>query len=384
MIRSNRWAVCFALWASPLAMAQAEQITFDVTEPAGIRRFGYPVEATLTFPAAVPKATGFRLLHEGKPIGAQFTLSDNRRRVEVDYSVSLGPHERHRFVLEYGPEIITLPLGNGMRLEKSESAYHVHGGGGYEYVVPNNLHGLLKFVRGAKSDYLRADSVGLVVEGEGGKLIEPAGFFPPKVLKSGPHTFQLRFDGRFDLPKKNKAASAIVLTFPITKSWVRVDWTLAASSNDGVANLIADLNLNIQGEPALIDFGAKSQVYTPLKKGESAQLLAYFGGKRDRPTPLWIVATGREPRSQYAVGAGLAEGWAHVMDRERCTAAAISGFRNGAITVDADGRLRLAVAAGSATTQQFTFWLHFVPMPYHVGAATSPQSMQSPLKVEQR
>jgi hypothetical protein len=87
-----------------------------------------------------------------------------------------------------------------------------------------------------------------------------------------------------------------------------------------------------------------------------------------------------------------AEGWAHVMDARRCSALAIADFgRKGArdqIIVGADGRVRLArdfsVGEGDPPRgpKSLAFWLHFVPMPVQVGAATSPQSILTPLLVE--
>jgi hypothetical protein len=57
------------------------------------------------------------------------------------------------------------------------------------------------------------------------------------------------------------------------------------------------------------------------------------------------------------------------------------------ITVAADGRLQMwkHFARGGQVAppgvKKLTFWMHFVPMPVHVGAATSPQAMLAPLHV---
>src|SRR5262249_3681698 len=84
-----------------------------------------------------------------------------------------------------------------------------------------------------------------------------------------------------------------------------------------------------------------------------------------------------------------AEGWAHVMDRERCTAVAVADFaqhqQRSEIAVDADGRLRCEREYDGKTARKtLTFWLHFVSMPVQLGAATSPQSMMNPLQVTVR
>ena len=40
-----------------------------------------------------------------------------------------------------------------------------------------------------------------------------------------------------------------------------------------------------------------------------------------------------------------------------------------------------STAAPPPGPKKITFWLHFVGMPVHVGAATSPQAMLAPLRV---
>jgi len=81
-----------------------------------------------------------------------------------------------------------------------------------------------------------------------------------------------------------------------------------------------------------------------------------------------------------------AEGWAHLMDKQRCTAVAVADFgrRVGdSIQLDADGRMRLDRGANLwAEPRSLRFWLHFVDAPVQVGALTSPQSMMAPLEVE--
>jgi hypothetical protein len=82
-------------------------------------------------------------------------------------------------------------------------------------------------------------------------------------------------------------------------------------------------------------------------------------------------------------------GWAHVMDSRRCTALAVGDFAEESsdqITIDGGGELSWAreVARrpdGGGRSQRLEFWLHFVTMPVHIGARTSPRSMQEPLEV---
>jgi hypothetical protein len=80
------------------------------------------------------------------------------------------------------------------------------------------------------------------------------------------------------------------------------------------------------------------------------------------------------------------------MDATRCTALAIADFGRNArdrIQIDKDGVVQIARdftgdSASSAPPRgpkTLRFWFHFVPMPVHIGAATSPQAMLAPLSV---
>jgi hypothetical protein len=130
-------------------------------------------------------------------------------------------------------------------------------------------------------------------------------------------------------------------------------------------------------------------VYVALKKGQSARITA---------RPAAVEEVGKPPRREWSTFVGPkgdlkpyvlgtkasppAEGWAHAMDRQRCTAVAVDNFagpgRQDEIDVDADGGLRIT----SKGAKVLRFWLHFVPMPVQVGAVTSPQAMLAPLEVE--
>jgi hypothetical protein len=80
------------------------------------------------------------------------------------------------------------------------------------------------------------------------------------------------------------------------------------------------------------------------------------------------------------------------MDKERCTAVALADFaadkQRSIISANADGLLQIGrtfAPQGEAAPRgrkQLRFWLHFVGMPVHVGALTSPQAMLAPLRVE--
>jgi hypothetical protein len=88
----------------------------------------------------------------------------------------------------------------------------------------------------------------------------------------------------------------------------------------------------------------------------------------------------------------VAAGWAHVMDDTRCSAISIDEFAEGTedrIEIDHSGRLTLGrrIPDGSrlrTDSAKFEFAIHFVSMPVHIGARTSPQAMAAPIEVTWR
>jgi hypothetical protein len=255
--------------------------------------------------------------------------------------------------------------------------------------------GLLKEVRTRTTEYLRPKSIGLFLRLKqpnrptlvvGGPHYEPGGA-SPLVMERQIATVEAK--GSHNVGD-DKVSSRVHMEFPISRSWVRVDFT-ADDPKGLVEALGVDLNLNIQGEPTLVDFGAGTSVYTTLKKGQSAVLRS---GPLDKNRPGWQVLVGpTKAPTPFVVmlpdHPSKAEGWAHVMDRQRCTAVAVADFaqekQHSEIAVDADGRLRCEREFdGKAAKKTLTFWLHFVSMPVQQGAATSPQSMMNPLHVTVR
>jgi len=79
--------------------ATAGKLELIVEETAGIRRFGYPVYVALPLPRDPSVKDRFRLKSGGKPVAAQFRLlSGAKRKVALDFNVSLGPLEKKQWV----------------------------------------------------------------------------------------------------------------------------------------------------------------------------------------------------------------------------------------------------------------------------------------------
>jgi hypothetical protein len=413
------WALGLALGCAAPALPSVtagespgvRQLPLTVSETAGIRRFGYPVSTVLNLPQPVPDASHFRLLDDGKPVRAQFRpldqTRDGVRKVSLDFAVDHAPLESRKYVVEYGPGVEAGPEPKGgISVTTTEDEFRVRRPGDLEFVVPRNLLGLLRRVRTARTDYLRTDSPGLWIRYRDDIHYRAGGFGPDgvptaaRVVKAGPLAATLRFEGTEALRGNRSVASSVEMDFPLSKSWVRVRWEVDDPEGH-VAGLGTEVNLNLEGEPVLADFGAGSLVYAALRKGQAAVLRGRpLLGEPAAEGPRWetLVGPADRPRPYVVAPPGArgpdAEGWAHVMDRQRATAVAMAGFADAGqeaeITVGADGRLQLwkQFARGGAVpppgAKKLTFWLHFVPMPVQVGAATSPQAMLAPLQVTVR
>ncbi len=365
----SQWVGSLALLLIP-ALASAQVATFRVRETAGLRRFGYPVRVPLKRDA---DASPLQLLENGKAIPAQFTALDGH--MEVDFNVSLGPWEARDYRVEYG---FNSAGAAGVSITQTDGVFVVRHG--LEFDVPDNLLGFLKQVTGGKLSYLRPGSQGLSLNYKDDTEFRSGGIghwgkkTKASVTKRGPLVGGLRFESTEGLRSDRTVKSVVDMDFPRSKAWIEVRWRVEDPERL-VTGMIADVNLLIEGPPTLVDFGANDTVYAALKPAQRFVLSS--------SAPGWFVHLNDEPYASSTKSP--AEGWAHVMDSQRATAIAVSGFGDQTrdrIEVSADGRLRIRRDFPGGGERSLHFWLHFVTMPVQVGAATSPQAMQNPLRVE--
>jgi hypothetical protein len=384
-------------------------LDLTLTETAGLRRFGYPVHTHLPailLPTVRPMGN-YRLVRAGKPVSAQFrvvTGADGATGVALDFTPSLGPLESEHYLIEIGDGIEPGPEPRGpMAVEHVDGVFRVTHGSALRYVVRDGLPSVLESVSSGAGDYLLPGAGGLFVrrrgdaEGQAVKLGGAGLTWQGTITRQGPIAVGLRFAGIAPLGPDTKAATTLEMTFPSSKSWVQATWRVD-DPDDQVAELAVDVALALEGAATLVDLGTAATIYGVLRGDERITLTA--GAAPGLPAPgrtPWIIHKGTpDAMTTFAQAprpdSPPAEGWAHVMDATRCTALAVADFGRGTrdrIEIDRRGRVRIARAysrggAPSPDRQNqrvLRFWLHFVPMPVQIGAATSPQAMLAPLLV---
>ena len=392
--------------AAPIEMGMTRQAdrgvrSFRLVEPAGLRRFGYPVQTQI--PGA-SEGLHFRLIRDGRAIPAQFRTVDGpggRKDVILDFVASPGPLETSHYQVQFGREVEPGPEPAGaFKVERRDSQILISQGSALTFEIAEDLTGFLRSVGSPRLSYLRNDSAGLSILERGGTSFVPVASTEKRnaikttVSRQGPFAVGLRSEW----PGPGDARSVLNLTIPHSKSWVQAVW-FVDDPNRRIAGLGLDLNLLIEGSPTLLDLGAGSTVYGQLKGNQRSELIAgkAVGETEPESGTGWVVRSGDGARppilaASTAESPRAAEGWAHVMDARRCTALAVANFgRVGAremIRVTSDGKLALTreFALGDSEPKvgpkTLEFWLHFVPMPVQVGAATSPQAILAPLIVE--
>jgi hypothetical protein len=325
--------------------------------------------------------------------------------VALDFNTSPGPLESETYTVRCGPEIEPGPepkAGSGLRVESIEGSRLVSNGSSLTFKIADPLGTFLQSVMNAKLEFIGRPLGFEFVNRMGvsrplGRSETDLGRDTPYqgvVTRQGPMAIGLRFEGTTTVDKV-PVSSVVEMTFPNSKSWVEVVWTVD-DPNDDVSRVEARTGLKLDRRPVVVDLGASNTVYGQLQEKESLRLRAGTAPGLPAPGASWEVTKAVNQRDSpfaraVSKDAAPAEGWAHLMDSSRCTAIAVGDF--GSKTQDeivcssnGDLMLRRCFAGPGASSEKprkaMRFWLHFVSMPVQIGAATSPQAMLAPLVVE--
>jgi hypothetical protein len=374
---------------------------FQASETAGIRRRSDVVSTSFQLNAAVTPKTNFRLLRNGDPIPAQFfvgsAVGSSGPTVFVDFVDNFGPFEKREYRIEQGEDVTPLTRKSGFRLRETDEAFVVSNRDAIEWTIRKDLKGLFTFDHLTKElTYVSANSTGLFFRLDSASVTRFDQQKPDRILvvRTGPVASALRFEYDNWPPGRS---SSLDLEFFATKSWVYASWQIGPGLQ-ALSELGAELQLELTGREKLIDFAGGDFVYTTVRNGQVARLQA--GPRRATGHVPWGVfhdtSAGSLPfvvsHPEAVRRSTAAAGWAHVMDDTRCSAISIDEFAEGTedrIEIDHSGRLTLGrrIPDGSrlrTDSAKFEFAIHFVSMPVHIGARTSPQAMAAPIEVTWR
>ncbi|WP_145952171.1 hypothetical protein [Paludisphaera borealis] len=374
-------------------------LPFHLKETAGLRRFGYPVHAVLPNHTR-EQGTHYRLLHQGKVVPAQFRLLEpDQREVILAFNASPGPLETTDYTVEFGPSATpgAEPRG-GLSSQHDAGLFQIRNDPYLTSSIPEDLSGLISSIRTKDLEYFTPHSRGLFLTDRESrkrttlKLPRQGGDGSAVWRWQGPISVGLRFTGTVAMPGGKPLRTIVDLSFVNSKSWIETTWTID-DPDDRVGSMGFDLSLLIQGEPALVDCGAGSTVYSHLRSGEVLSFESRPAPKLGESGPRWLMeqggASGLKPFAVATPTDRAAEGWVHVMDSTRCSAIAVADFaRSGPdrFTIEAGGRVelerRFTLPATPDRPKILKFWIHVVPTPVQVGAVTSPQAMLAPLVVD--
>ena len=392
-------AVLAALVISGNAVA-AERLRVEVRETGGWSRPAYPCTLTLDRPS-LPKPLRFRLLDESaRPIIVQVDAEDRGKttRWRLAFPLSLEPRQRRVLILEVGVDVTPSPKRRrGHVLETADGALKVINAPYLTWTIPSRVGPCLQSLEFGGHEHLAGPTAKLVLKTRSGQSLSVGGPKAPawKAVRRGPLAVTLLGRQTVLVGKSTPIVNRVELDFPVSRSWVRMDWQLD-DPDDRIAEIRLDVDLNLDAStpaaPSLVDFGAGTWVYSRLRSGQIAVL------ETQRPVagPPGSVAGWRVSRGTakalraFVVSRPVrpvrAEGWVHLMDRKRCLALAVDGFgreRLESIQATAAGGVRVrrvfaSQEGGAATSKSLRCWLHFVGFPPQQSAATSPRHMQTP------
>lgn len=412
-----------------------------VTEPAGIRRYKFPVLLQLPYEdgrgtqrlrivaseshSEIPAQVDIITPLASRPTGI------HRRLLNVHFHCSLEAFETRTFMADWvetaaaamcsSPPLVL----NGMRLTVEESMEHrcfiVKNEEAICWTIPLFLRSGISSVIVPPTEYVRqephdSDASAVVLTYNDGTVDLFAPTTKGSILSTGPFMVQIRF-------VDTVSQVSVDLCFPVSRSWceiiVRQHPDMAPSqlqqrTNQRLVGLhLHGPSLNVvaptTASPTLCDFGAGTTVYAALSEREAqARMVAQdskmwrveqqVGG--DGQSDAWTVLQRlSSDAGEGSIGATtMAEGWAHVMDRECCVAIAVAEFGHktlDSIAVGGDGTTcverrwdanqtagKLDDSAGSEEEAMLLrCYYHFVPFPPQRSAATQPQAMLAPLWV---
>lgn len=357
----------------------------SVTESAGIRRGNYPITA-LIHSSTPLSAENVVVSGDSSPTNIQVDKAPSEfgeSMYTVEFADTFKPNETRRYEIRYGNGISRdLQPIRGHVLTETDDAYVITNKPYLTWQIPKDLDGLVSSMNFPPSEHIRTGGRGIYVTNTEDENVRISGNgITSEIIRRGPLAVHLRFKKTL-----SESAKAIVdLHFPVSRSWVEVQVRLIDPENENksIANeLLLNLDPPSNKAPTIADFGGGTTGYVTLSADQHARLSAT--GKE------WSISRGKRPDETaiFASKETAAEGWAHIMDRERCLAMAVTDFgKSSTDSIEFTGAGRVTTSrifTGETKTKVFRTWYHFVFYPPQISAATGPQAMQQPLRVSIR
>jgi len=382
----------FILWAAIGLDLHAQQgAILSVEETGGIRRTRFPTHALLELPRGRLAVTDPVRMTEGdtevqvQGTGLLHWDDGSIRALEVDFNVSIGPLEMRTFELHYGPDIPQqTSVGPGLSVTEAPN-----------FVQSGNI----RFNRSGFPLLLSVDYRGeLITTGNNGlTVIDDAGvrydsseikWDSVKILKSGPVTVQLRYEGTLELNGGGHVDITIDLEMPNSKSWLKIS-VFVSDLDLQVREIAIETPLRLGEYPWTWDFGTPNGTYGVFRDSTGSVILTQMISEVGEGS--WRVLSGpvgeERPYEESVAGRSeIVRGWAHLRNDTQAVAFAIEGVNEttGTFTAALTGQGQTSfgfAAADPAMEHSLTVYQHFVSTPVSIGAATSPASILSLLQV---
>jgi len=373
----------------PAPTAQRAPLSFRVRETSGIQRTQYPVSARIPLPkGALTEASQARLQAGGADVPAQFTATTtwddgSVQSLDVDFNASLEPEEERRYQVQLGQPATTPPAAaRGLTVDEQTEIVQV---------------GPMKFSRSGvplvASVAYRGEGIGhgrngVTVTDAAGKRHDLGAARAPKleVQKHGPLLAVVKYSAALPIDESYATPVEVLMEMPNSKSWLKMIVTVRDPGRR-LRDIALETPLAFDAYPWLWDFGTDSGTYGVLRSASDGVTLSQTASSAG--ANRWVVLTtnAQQPRRPYETAAGsrvkTAGGWGHFQDVKTAVAFGVEGFGKtpGTYSIALDGQGQTAfrfAPAEPATQHQLTVYLHFVPTPVAVGAATNPTSMLNP------
>lgn len=388
--------VALVLFASALVMVRGQSTgstrQIEVSETTGIRRTEYPVTARVDLPRGALREASNARLKLTEDVIAQFTAETSWddgsvRALSVDFNVSLGPAERRRYTLEFGPDVKSAaPAGRGgLSVTEDADAIQVgsirFGRSGSPLVVAANY---------VKMNFIGTGRNGISVTDAAGTQHDLSGAQDVKldIVKRGPLKVLLRYTGRLPLDQASAAPFVLTMEMPNSKSWLKIS-AIVQDPSRRLRAIAFDSPLAFSALPFTWDFGTENGTYGAFRNATDTAVLTQTVNQKGAAG--WMVRTGPQGGTlndyESSPNGRAASGWGHLLDARGAVAFGFADFarEQGVYRIALGGNGQASFSfepSRPGTEHHLTVYQHFVSTPVPIGAATSPTAMLSPLKVD--